>query len=100
VLDRKSSARLLAQLSFPLYFPEIDKRLVSSNNALERIILEIRRRSRVIGAFPNQEFYVHLITSFLIEYSEDWINERSYIKQDKLIIALDEQENLMEDQVY
>jgi transposase-like protein len=84
----------------PLHFPEIDKRRVSSNNALERIILEIRRRSRVIGAFPNQESYVHLITRYLIEYSEDWINERSYIKQDKLIIALDEQENLMEAQVY
>jgi putative transposase len=100
VLDRKSLARLFAQLSFPLHFPEIDKRRVSSNNALERIILEIRRRSRVIGAFPNQESYVHLITRYLIEYSEDWINERSYIKQDKLIIALDEQENLMEAQVY
>ncbi len=81
-------------------FPEIDKRRISSTNVVERIIREIRRRSRVIGVFPNQDSYVRLITSYLIEYSEDWINERSYIKQEKLIIALDEQEDLVEAQAF
>jgi len=81
-------------------FPEIDKRRISSTNVVERIIREIRRRSRVIGVFPNQESYVRLITSYLIEYSEDWINERSYIKQEKLVLALDEQENLAEVQTF
>jgi len=81
-------------------FPEIDKRRISSTNVVERIIREIRRRSRVIGVFPNQESYVRLITSYLIEYSEDWINERSYIKQEKLVLALDEQENLAEAQAF
>ena len=81
-------------------FPEIDKRRISSTNVVERIIREIRRRSRVIGVFPNQESYVRLITSYLIEYSEDWINERSYIKQEKLILALDGQENLVEAQAF
>lgn len=33
-------------------FPEIDKRRISSTNIVERIIREIRRRSRVIGVFP------------------------------------------------
>jgi len=46
---------------------------------------------RVIGVFPNQESYVRLITGYLIEYSEAWINERSYIKEEKLILALDGQ---------
>lgn len=81
-------------------FPEIDKRRISSTNVVERIIREIRRRSRVIGVFPNQESYVRLITSYLIEYSEDWINERSYIKQEKLILALDGKEDLIEAQVF
>ena len=80
-------------------FPEIDKRKISSTNVVERIIREIRRRSRVIGVFPSQESYVPLITSYLIEYSEDWINERSYIKQQKLIASLDDQDNLLEAQV-
>jgi len=81
-------------------FPEIDKRRISSTNVVERIIREIRRRSRVIGVFPNQESYVRLITSYLIEYSEDWINERSYIKREKLILALDGKEDLAEAQVF
>jgi len=81
-------------------FPEIDKRRISSTNVVERIIREIRRRSRVIGVFPNKESYVRLITSYLIEYSEDWINEHSYIKQEKLVFALDEQENLAEAQAF
>lgn len=38
--------------------------------------------------------------SYLIEYSEDWMNERSYIKQEKLIIALDGQEDLIEAQAF
>jgi len=81
-------------------FPEIDKRKISSTNVVERIIREIRRRSRVIGVFPSQESYVRLVTSYLIEYSEDWINERSYIKQQKLILVLDDQDNLLEAQVF
>jgi len=81
-------------------FPEIDKRRISSTNVVERIIREIRRRSRVIGVFPSQESYVRLITSYLIEYSGDWINERSYIKQQKLIVALDEQKELVETQIF
>ena len=76
-------------------FPEIDKRKVSSTNVVERIIREVRRRSRVIGVFPNQESYVRLITCYLIEYSEDWINERSYIKQDSLIITMEASETLL-----
>ena len=81
-------------------FPEIDKRKISSTNVVERIIREIRRRSRVIGVFPSQDSYVRLITSYLVEYSEDWLNERSYIKQERLIVALDDQDNLLEAQVF
>jgi len=79
-------------------FPEIDKRRISSTNVVERIMREIQRRSRVIGVFPNQESYVRLITSYLIEYSEDWINERSYIKEEKLILALNGYKELEEAQ--
>ncbi|MFB0565600.1 MAG: transposase [Candidatus Aminicenantaceae bacterium] len=79
-------------------FFEIDKRMISSTNVVKRIIREIRRRSWIIGIFSNRESYVPLITCYLIEYSEDWINERSYIKQEKLILALVEQYDLLETQ--
>lgn len=65
-------------------FPEIDKRRISSTNVLERTNREIRRRSRVVGVFPSVESYLRLVTSYLIEYTEDWANEYAYIKAEKL----------------
>jgi transposase-like protein len=65
-------------------FPEIDHRKISSTNSIERLNLEIRRRSRVVGVFPSIGSYIRLITSFLIEYEEDWQSGRSYINQQSL----------------
>ena len=53
------------------HFPEIDKKQISSTNVVERIVWEIRRRSRVIGVFPTVDSYVRLVTCYLVEYSED-----------------------------
>jgi transposase-like protein len=75
-------------------FPQIDKRRISSTNVVERIIKEIRRRSRVVGVFPNQDSYLRLITCYLIEYSEDWISERSYIKHERIVWALEGRDSL------
>jgi len=66
------------------HFPQIDKRRISSTNVLERINKEIRRRSKVVSVFPSRESYIRLITTYLMEYTEDWEIERSYIKPDKL----------------
>jgi transposase-like protein len=46
----------------------------------ERLHEEVRRRARVVGIFPSKESCVRLVTSFLIEYSEDWSVGRSYIR--------------------
>ena len=62
-------------------FPEIDHRKISSSNTLERLNLEIRRRSRIVGIFPSIDSYIRLITSFLIEYEEDWQTGHSYINE-------------------
>jgi transposase-like protein len=66
------------------HFSQIDKRKISSTNVLERINKEIRRRSRVVSIFPSKASYLRLITTYLMEYTEDWEMERSYIKPDKL----------------
>ena len=67
-----------------LSFPSLDARKVSSNNMLERLNKEIRRRTRVVGIFPNPESYLRLVTVYLIEYSEDWSVTRSYLSEDSL----------------
>ena len=52
-------------------FGEVDHRKLSSSNMIERLNREIRRRSRVVSVFPSQDAYLRLITSFLIDYTED-----------------------------
>lgn len=61
-------------------FKRIDHRKISSTNILERLNREIRRRTAVVGVFPNMDSYIRLITTYLIEYSEEWSTGRSYIK--------------------
>jgi len=75
-------------------FKEIDHRKISSTNILERLNREIRRRTKVVGIFPSMDSYIRLITSYMIEYSEDWSSSRSYINpeivnaiQQKLLAA-------------
>ena len=63
---------------------EFDAKKVSSTNMHERLNKEIRRRSRVVGIFPSDESYVRLVTSFLIEYSEEWSVNRIYIKAESI----------------
>lgn len=60
-------------------FPEIDARKISSTNILERLNKEIRRRTNVVGIFPNQDSYLRLVTTYLMEYAEDWSVSRAYI---------------------
>jgi transposase-like protein len=40
---------------------------------IERTNKEIKRRSKVVGAFPNQEAVLRLSVSILIDINEEWI---------------------------
>ena len=64
-----------------LSYASFDHRKISSTNILERLNREIRRRSRVVGIFPSMDSYLRLITSYLIEYAEDWSTGKCYTKQ-------------------
>jgi putative transposase len=66
------------------HFSCFDARKISSTNILERLNVEIRRRSRVIGVFPSIDSYVRLVTCYLIEYSEDWSSGICYINQSSI----------------
>ena len=65
-------------------FPDLDARRIASTNMLERLNKEIRRRTRVVGIFPNPESYVRLVTTYLIEYAEDWSVSRAYLSEQSL----------------
>jgi len=51
---------------------------------LERLNKEIRRRTRVVGIFPNPESYLRLVTVYLMEYSEDWSVTKAYLGEESL----------------
>ena len=60
-------------------FPELDARKISLTNMLERLNMEIRRRTNVVGIFPNSDSYLRLVTTYLMEYAEDWSGSRAYL---------------------
>jgi transposase-like protein len=53
-------------------FPIQCRRSLRTTNGLERINREIRRRTRVIGIFPNEASCLRLISALLMESSEEW----------------------------
>ncbi|MGI6205564.1 MAG: IS256 family transposase [Anaerovoracaceae bacterium] len=72
-------------------FPEMDHRKISSSNMIERLNREIRRRTNVIGIFPNESSYVRLITTYLMEYAEEWSTSTSYIRKEAVASLLNEE---------
>lgn len=54
-------------------FPEEHWKKISSTNPLERLIREIRRRTRSVGVFPTKSSCRRLVGMILVEQYEDWI---------------------------
>ena len=69
-------------------FPKLDARKISSSNMMERLNREIRRRISVVGIFPNEESNVRLVTTYLMEYTEDWSVSRAYLGQQSIEATL------------
>lgn len=72
--------------------PLLDDRKISSNNSLERLSREIRRRTRVVGIFPSRQSYMRLVVTYLMEYEEDCQSDRCYMSTQVLM----EQKRLLE----
>jgi len=53
-------------------FPLEHRRSIRTTNSLERVNKEIRRRTKVIGMFPNEASCLRLISAILMEISEEW----------------------------
>lgn len=53
-------------------FPLEHRRSIRTTNSLERVNREIRRRTRVVGVFPNEASCLRLVSALLMEISEEW----------------------------
>jgi len=64
-------------------FPSSHHKYIRTTNALERLFREVKRRTRVVGVFPNERSAENLATVVMLRVSEDWALRR-YLNMDPL----------------
>jgi transposase-like protein len=66
-----------------LNLPEHHRKKLKSTNLLENIMKRLKKRTRVVGVFPNRASCDRLVGAHLLELHEKWsVEERSYINME------------------
>lgn len=63
--------------------PAKHRRRLRTNNLLERLNREIKRRTRVATLFPNEDSLLRLATAVLMETDDEWQTEKRYLSMNK-----------------
>ena len=79
----KKSADTIDSFRFDLWnyksFPRQHWRRIRTTNGLERINKELKRRSRVSGAYPNDQSLLRVAVCIMMDINEDWITGNRYL---------------------
>jgi putative transposase len=82
-----AEADVLAFMSFP----KSHRVQIHSTNPLERLNAEIKRRTNVVGIFPNEPAITRLVGALLLEQNDEWQLQRRYLPLDGLSTLVDNQ---------
>jgi len=72
-------------------FPKAHRTQIASTNPLERVNAEIKRRTDVVGIFPNDPAIVRLIGALLLEQNDEWQLQRRYMQLEGLQVVSENQ---------
>ena len=61
-------------------FPDDHRKKIRTSNLIERLNKTIKKRTRIVGIFPNEDSCLRLATALLIEQDEEWMLEDIYMK--------------------
>ena len=71
-------------------FPREHWPQIASTNPLERVNKEIKRRSDVVGIFPNDEAIIRLVGALMLETNDEWTVARRYMALESLARITDD----------
>jgi putative transposase len=72
-------------------FPKAHRKQLASTNPLERVNAEIKRRTDVVGIFPNDPAIVRLVGALMLEQNDEWQLQRRYMQLEGLGVVSDNQ---------